>query len=489
MLPTRFASSVRTDSVMPSQVDVFSLKAKNQESFVKSRVSKHKYIPTAGQTTEYSSGAMIEIQINNANWLDMMSHRLVFSLLASNGIVSSGVAWIKQFQLDINGQTVCNIDNAHRIISGLVACTATRDYYEQQLSRSGFYWHSKDPQLNASALPNDYSGKLGVIAVAQSGTALYAIDFSALGSIFAQQKLFPSPIVSSVVIRLYLEDPLKCMTASTIDPGDIYSIPPTPSNATYTLSNVSFQIDSVILADDFNKLFMAYVAKLNADESSEGLAISCDAFYCQQLTGFSGGSTSSTTLTQLISRNAKYLKGCLVQHVQNVDMGGAVGTGYSVAPFEMSLPIQTDCHLVINGQQYPQTISVNAGEVYCDTAVALGTHMDNSGGSLQTYFNTVYYADNPNIVSASFASGLTFSGFGLGVVNQIGVGLPNGFVYVNTEDIIQSDGQSLDGVASVGGGGITLYVSGFASRATTLFATIHYAQIIGLKFTSVRIYE
>ena len=465
-------------------------------------------LPTTGTTFSYSGTNILEFVASSAQYGDFQTMALTWNqkvASATNALtcIENAYAVIRRMELLINGQVVEVLDNVGQVVGQVLASSASQDYYNNYLSRSGFWLENNAMRLvGADGVAQSFAQKASIISAQTTSTSApgvadkpgmnVCLDLQPLVKLFSMQQFFPMRNISNLTLRFYLATPAECLVnvSGFQNAGGQTVADPT---AIYTLSNVKLTYDTVQLTPSFTQSYDAFIASTMADPQG-GLAFMFDSITSQRSLVGSGNQADI-----LLSKACRYL--CSI-------FGGL----YQTSDLTNTRRVKTERHKIANlsgvvvnigGQLYPVVRPLNRAELFVESDKGWNRNYDILGSCLQNQTNTVGFAIYKGTAPASTVSGnfddtdptLTDTaidgapgaGFtGAGCFPDIPYGFLNKNVWcINTETMIGAN-NTISGISLTGGAPaiVSLYFEQDApggSLGLSAIMSLHYKKIIKIR--------
>jgi hypothetical protein len=484
-------------------------------SVITSRTTRE-VLPSTGTSFTYSGTNIIEFVLSDSGYADFQTMALTWNqkvASATNALtcIENAYALIRRSELLVNGQVVEVLDNVGQVVGQTIACTASQDYYNNVLSRSGFWLDNNSMRLvGADGVCQTFPQKAQVISAQTTSTSAPGVadkpgmnvwlDLQPLIKLFSMQQFFPMRNISNLTLRFYLATPAECLVnvsnfvnSPAVGAGGATVADPT---AIYTLSNVKLNYDSVQLTPSFTQSYDAFIASSMADPQG-GLAFMFDSLTSQRsLVG------AGSEVDILLSKACRYL--CSV-------FGGL----YQTSDLTNTRRVKTERHKIaslsgavinIGGNLYPVPRPLNRAQVFAESDKAWNRNYDVLGSSLQNQTNTVGFAvytgtapsvpaavqgnfdDADPVITDAVIDGTPAAGsyLGAGAFPDIAYGFLNKGVWaVNTETMIGAN-NTISGISLTGGAPaiVKLYFENPApsgSVALSAIMSLHYKKIIKIR--------
>ena len=454
------------------------------------------FLPTTGTSFSYGATNTMEIVLSDSGYLDFQTVALTMNAritAAANAqtCLENGYAPFRRAELVVNGVVVSVIDNLPQVVGQVIAATSNQDYYDNVLSRSGFWLDNKSMRNNGGdGLAATFDTKSIIIGAQQqsaSGMDLW-LDLSPVFRMFAEStSFFPARNVSNLTIRLYLAPAAECLfNGVNFDyaGGAVVA----DATAVLTLSNVRLNVDSVQLTPSFTQSFDQFIAS-TAGMPDGGLNI-LFADYTSQRSLVGSGSEVDI----LLSKACKYLCSIYGSLHQTTDLTSV----NRVKSERQKIANLTGVQVNIGGVYYPQTRPLSRAQVLAETDKAYNRAYDTLAGCLQNQTTSVGFGSYNGSLPVAGNFDDTDAALTDVAINAAAQALPDmryGFLNhgcfgINTEQVIMGGNSStLNGISLTGGAPAILkmfFDSGAggapsAGLALSVVAVLYYKKIIKIR--------
>ena len=410
--------------------------------------NRSRYIPTSGATYAVPTGSkIIQFRLTGNDSLDLPTAALHFRFQTSAGnLVQEGIfSLIQRIRLSLNSVIVSDTDNAHVAAHTKVLNTMPRQVYQ---SADGEYMglYKRSQVLGATAPPTlasitqTISGYYkGTEAEGSStGGSSFIVPLSLICSAFGLPTFLPLRNVGNLELTLFLEDPSVCLYGY----GGT-----TVTNGSYSLSDVSLEVDAVQLESTVTSL----MDRLASDVSGSGITLPVTTDVTQNINYASGTGQKSIS----ISRGTTALTAlCLAKRLQS-----QVGTSANQSLSSFQSFGQSRVQIRLGARLFPQTQSDSLARMFSETRHAYGMFNNMVSGGLVTREN---YENNNN----DFGS----------------------FTYCYNFRRTQNDEMDLDGENSIQAGSIIIAdITDAPPGNVTLTAVIESLRYVQLKGSAVQV--
>lgn len=465
--------------------------ALDSHSVVVSRTTRE-ILSTTGTSFSYAATNVIEMVISDSGYLDFQTVAMTYNAKIltptdANTCLENGYSIFRRCEVLVNGVVVSVIDNVPQLVGQVVASTANQDYYDNVLSRSGFWLDNKSMRSsNAAGVAAEIPNKAVVIATQQQSAAGMDIwlDLSPIVRMFSLPSFFPARNVSNITLRFYLATPAEALiNATNYDFGGGGLV--ADNTATYSLSNVKLNLDSVQLTPSFTQSYDAFIAS-TAGMPDGGLSLLTEDYTTQRSLVGQGQEADI-----LLSKACKYLCSVYGSLHQTTDLTNVK----RVKSERQKIANMTGVQVNIGGIYYPNVRPLTRAQVQAEADKAWNRAYDTLAGCLvnqttaigfNSYGGSLPVSGNfddadANLTDAALdGNGAVFPDLRYGFLNHNVFG-------VNTEQIIMGSGSNtLNGVSLTGGAPaiMKLYASeSFPGGALglSLVATLYYKKIIKIR--------
>jgi hypothetical protein len=469
--------------------------AMDAHSVVVNRTTRE-VLPTTGTSFSYAATNILEFVISDSGYIDFQTMAMTYNLKVQNAAAAltcaeNGYSVFRRMELLVNGVVVSVIDNVGQVVGNVVASTASQEYYDSVLSRSGFWLDSKSIRSSTAAgVAAEIPGKAAVVAAQQQSAALgqdIFLDLMPLVRMFSLPSFFPARNVSNITLRLYLATPAEAL----INPTNLNFVGGTAAyaadnTATYSLSAVKLNFDSVQLTPSFTQSYDAFIAS-TAGMPDGGLSLLTEDYTSQRsLVG------QGQEVDILLSKACKYLCSVYGSLHQTTDLTSTI----RIKTERQKIANLTGVQVNIGGVYYPNVRPLSRAQVLAESDKAWNRNYDILGHSLQNQTTAAgfsVYVGNVAGPAGNFDD--TDAALTDTAINAAAAGLPEtkyGFINhgcfgVNTEQIIMGSGSNtLNGVSLTGGAPaiMKLYANqDFPGGALglSLVAILYYKKIIKIR--------
>ncbi len=407
-----------------------------------------RYIPTSGATYAVPSGSkIVQFRLTGNDSLDLPTAALHFRFQTSAGnLVQEGIfSIIQRVRLALNSVIVSDTDNAHVAAHTKVLNTMPRQVYQ---SADGEYLGLyKRSQVLGSTAPPTLATITQTISGYYKGTAAegsstggssFIVPLSLICSAFGLPTFLPLRNVGNLELTLFLEDPSVCLYGyggTTVTGGS------------YTLSDVSLEVDSVQLDNAVTGL----MDRLASDVSGSGIVLPVTTDVTQNINYASGSGQKSIS----ISRGTTALTAlCMAKRLQS-----QVGTSANQSLSSFQCFGQSRVQIRLGARLFPQTAADSLARMFTETRHAYGMFNNMVSGGLVTRQN---YENNDNDQGA--------------------------FTYCYNFRRTQNQEMDLDGENSIQAGSIIIAdITDNPSGNVTLTAVIESLRYIQLKGSAVQV--
>ena len=420
--------------------------------------SRSRYLPTSGTSYTAPTGSkIVQFRITGNDYLDMSTAVLHFRLQINapttpKVLIQEGIySIIQRCRAALNSVIVQDTDNAHVAANVKVLNTLPRQVYDSALGQyMGLYKKSRDPDwcggvfgASANQIAKQVSGYYnGTEDVDSSNGSSFYIPLSLIcTSIGGMSTFLPLRNVGNLELTFFLEDPSSCF----FNPSGA-----SMSGASYTLNDVSIEVDTVQLN---NSIVMLY-DRLTSDTSETGgvmIPVTTDVV---QSINYSAGSAGQRSVS--ISRGTTALTQIAIAKRDQAEVGTA--DDQSLSSFQCFE--QTRAQFRLGSRLYPTTASDSMARMFTETAHAFGNLNNLYAGGLVT--RTDYETDDVDQGAFTYAYN---------------------FRRVLTEEL------AIDGENSIQSGSIVIYDFTDAPSASTvvLTAIIESLRYVELKGSAVNV--
>jgi hypothetical protein len=449
-----FLSPAKIEEKLPDKVLPSAIKAGSVVTYR----SRSRYLPTSGTSYQVPTGSkQIQFRITGNDYLDMSTAVLHLRVAITNparptgALIQEGIySIIQRVRASLNSVIVQDTDNSHVCANVKVLNTMPRQVYDSALGQyMGLYKKSRDPVVAttygaaASAIASTISGYYDKTETNDSSTngSSFYIPLSLICSSIGNLETFlPLRNVGNFELTLFLEDPSVCF---------FNPFAGSMTNATYTVSDLSLEVDSVQLNGSIVQLY----DRLSADTSETGgvvMPVSVDVVQNVNYSGSDGQKSVS------ISRGTTALTQISIVKRDQAQVG--TSTNQSLSSYQNFT--QSRAQFRLGSRLYPTTTSDSQARMLTETAHAFGNLNNLYAGGL---VNRQFYEENDN--------------------NQGAFTYAYNFRRVLTEDL------GMDGENSIQSGSIIIYEFTDNPAVTTavLTAIIESLRYIELKGSAVNV--
>lgn len=482
---------VPTSERIPTQLDISP--DLTQHSVVQSRTTRT-YLPTSGQSFTFAGNNIVELVISDSNYLDLQTIGLFYNVVVSTPTagqltcLENGYSPFYKYELLINGVLVSTATDIAQVVGQVVAATCPREYYGTAMSRAGFWLDDYSLRLNgADGVAQTFAAKAGIVSAQQQsadGMDVF-LDLMPLVRMFSEtQTYFPARNVSNMTIRLYLQQNSSALVNLT---GCAISAPlagniTNDATASYTLSRVRLDVDSVALSPTFVSAFDSFIEKSSADPAG-GLNLLFSDITSQRSLIASGNQVDI-----LLSKACKYLKSVFASQHRTSELTSIVAVKSERQKFQNITSFQVN----VGGQMYPQNQPLNRSEVQYENDKAWNKSYDILAGGLQSYTNSVGY-------TASYANVNDNTAITVGQAWTTIPDMENGFVNhcvlgVNMEQVLVHGSGALVGISLTGGAPaiVRLFYTSAGLPADgnhSMIAVLYFNKVVKVRYNQVEVIE
>lgn len=419
--------------------------------------SRSRYLPTSGTSYTAPTGSkIVQFRITGNDYLDMSTAVLHFRLqinspTAPRVLIQEGIySIIQRCRAALNSVIVQDTDNAHVAANIKVLNTMPRQVYDSAVGQyMGLYKKSRDPDVagtfgaSANQIATQVSGYYNSSAATDTsnGCSFYVPLSLICTSIGGMSTFLPLRNVGNLELTFFLEDPSTCF----FNPSGA-----SMAGASYTLNDVSIEVDTVQLAAPIVQLY----DRLSADTSETGGIVIPVTTDVVQSINYSAGSAGQRSVS--ISRGTTALTQIAIAKRDQAE----VGTADDLALSSFQCFAQTRAQFRLGSRLYPTSASDSMARMFTETAHAYGNLNNLYAGGL---VNRLEYETND--------------------VDQGAFTYAYNFRRVLTEEL------GLDGENSIQSGSIVIYDFTDAPAAATvvLTALIESLRYIELKGSAVNV--
>lgn len=343
---------LKLDEVVPAPLDHISGVTHSTALVQRKRL---RLVPQTSATANPSD--IINFLIQDPGMLDLQSAVFHANITVSGTggapSLDDGPAWLRQLVVQVDGQNLETQDRCNKLTNMETYMSCSPALYNRQLSFAGYWKFNADLAAfgASSAATNakqwcDVSSNL-VTANALYGTATYgwdiAVPMGLVSHVFRSEKMFPSRFANNLLIQMQLE-----AAASAIFSGTTNS-----TGATYQLTNIYLNIDSVTL----NPAFTAFLQDQVMDPNGSGITLP----FCTKISATGQAQANNGENTFVVSRASKNLKRIAVVQQPTSVLGGSTTTYPEISTFPsagfntrgQAGQSQGQAQLYIAGQYYP----------------------------------------------------------------------------------------------------------------------------------------
>jgi len=391
-----FLSPSKIEEKLPSNV----LPAAVSSGSVVTFRSRSRYLPTSGTSYTAPTGSkIVQFRITGNDYLDMSTALLHFRIQLSSAtprlLVQEGIySIVQRCRAALNSVIVQDTDNTHVAANVKVLNTMPRQVYDTAVGQyMGLYKKSRDPDFcggvfgaTANQIATHISGyyNASVSVDSSSGSSFYIPLSLICSSIGGMSTFLPLRNVGNLELTFFLEDPSTCF----FNPSGA-----SMTGASYTLNDVSIEVDTVQLAAPIVQLY----DRLSADTSETGGIVIPVTTDVVQSINYSGGagqksvsiSRGTTALTQI----------AIVKRDQ-----AQVGTSDDQSLSSFQAFGQTRAQFRLGSRLYPTSASDSMARFLTETAHAYGNLNNLYAGGLVT---RVDY-ENSDVDQGSFTYAYNF---------------------------------------------------------------------------------
>lgn len=332
--------------------------------------SRSRYLPTSGTSYTAPTGSkIVQFRITGNDYLDMSTAVLHFRLQINSpttpkALIQEGIySVIQRCRAALNSVIVQDTDNAHVAANIKVLNTMPRQVYDSAVGQyMGLYKKSRDPDWCAGAfgasadeiastISGYYNGSAG--SDATNGSSFYVPLSLICTSIGGMSTFLPLRNVGNLELTFFLEDPSSCF----FNPSGA-----SMSGASYTLNDVSIEVDTVQLAAPIVQLY----DRLSADTSETGGIVIPVTTDVVQSINYAAGSAGQRSVS--ISRGTTALTQIAIAKRAQSEVG--TSAEQSLSSFQCF--DQTRAQFRLGSRLYPTTASDSLARMFTETAHAYG---------------------------------------------------------------------------------------------------------------------
>jgi hypothetical protein len=420
--------------------------------------SRSRYLPTSGTSYTAPTGSkIVQFRITGNDYLDMATAVLHFRLQINapttpKVLIQEGIySIIQRCRAALNSVIVQDTDNAHVAANIKVLNTMPRQVYDSAVGQyMGLYKKSHDPDVcgavfgaTANQIAKQVSGYYNSSAATDTsnGCSFYVPLSLICSSIGGMSTFLPLRNVGNLELTFFLEDPSTCF----FNPSGA-----SMASASYTLNDVSIEVDTVQLAAPIVQLY----DRLSADTSETGgivIPVSTDVV---QSINYSAGSAGQRSVS--ISRGTTALTQIAIAKRDQAE----VGTPDDLALSSFQCFAQTRAQFRLGSRLYPTSASDSMARMFTETAHA--------------------YGNLNNLYAGGLVSRLEYE------TNDVDQGA---FTYAYNFRRVLTEELGLDGENSIQSGSIVIYdfTDAPAASVVVLTALIESLRYIELKGSAVNV--
>lgn len=344
--------------------------------------SRSRYLPTSGTSYTAPTGSkIVQFRITGNDYLDMSTAVLHFRLQINSpttpkALIQEGIySVIQRCRAALNSVIVQDTDNTHVAANMKVLNTMPRQVYDSAVGQyMGLYKKSRDPDwcggvfgASVDEIASEISGYYNASAPtdATNGCSFYIPLSLICTSVGGMSTFLPLRNVGNLELTFFLEDPSACF----FNPSGS-----SMANASYTLNDVSIEVDTVQL----NSSIVMLYDRLTSDTSESGgvmLPVSTDVV---QSINYSGGSAGQRSVS--ISRGTTALTQIAIAKRDQAEVG--TSGDQSLSSFQCFG--QSRAQFRLGSRLYPTTASDSMARMFTETAHAYGNLNNLYAGGLVT---------------------------------------------------------------------------------------------------------